>query len=100
MLMSLVIVGAALTWFFMMGGKDFLWDVVKLIFGGDLVKSVFPEKEQLEMEQTANKGPEERQNGEIVRRSEPIVRKPMLQIEGEDRLPMNSFLGKRIQPRI
>ena len=96
--MSLVIIGAVGAWLFLMGGKDFLWSIVKLIFGGDLVNSVIPEKEQLEMESA--KGPEPQKGDVIIRKSEPIVRKPMLQIEGEDRLPANAYLGKRIQPRI
>src|SRR3982751_4687831 len=94
MLMSLVIVGAIGVWWFLMGGKDFIWDVIKLIFGGDLIKSVLPEKEQ---EENETLGQETQNNSnEILRRSEPIVRKPLLQLETEERVPMNAFLGKRI----
>lgn len=96
--MSLVIVGAALTWWFLMGGKDFVWDMIKLVFGGDLAKSIIPEKEDdIESTTTDNNQQNERK---IFRKSEPIVRKPLLQLESEERLPMNAYLGKRIQPRI
>jgi hypothetical protein len=100
MLMSLVIVGAAVVWFFAMGGKDFLWSIVKLIFGGG-VDSLFNggEKED-DNDETGQEQRQNNNNNEILRRSEPIVRKPLLQLESEERLPMNAYLGKRIQPRI
>jgi hypothetical protein len=109
--MSLVIVGAALTWFFLMGGKDFLWDLIKAAFGDELIKSVVPEEDQLKVD-WVNKFPKEENRNERLqeivanRKSEPIVKRSMLELENEERVPMNAFLGRvpslqrRIQPRI
>ena len=95
MLMTLVLAGAFITWFLFMGGKDFLWSMIKLILGEELPRKVVPEKEDIANEVLQEKG------AEIVRKSEPIRKnQSMIEMAREIRPPANALLAKRIQPRI